>query len=55
MATKDASSGVDAEKQHVEHIEDEKLALENTNSVMTDDLSSDTPTEWDPKEEKKIV
>lgn len=55
MATKSATTGGDAEKQHVEHIEDQKLALENTNSVMTDDLSSDTPAEWDPKEEAKIV
>lgn len=55
MATKDAYSDVDAEKQHVEHIEEGKLALESTNSIMTDDHSSDTPAEWDPKEEKQIV
>ena len=55
METKGAPSSIDAEKQHVEHIEDEKLALENTNSVMTDDLSSDTPAEWDSTEEKRIV
>lgn len=54
MATKPASTS-SGEKPQVEMIEDQKLALENTNSVMTDDLSSDTPTDWDPKEEKKIV
>lgn len=55
MATKGAAVGTDAEQHHGEHIEDQKLALENTNSVMTDDLSSDTPADWDPKEEQKIV
>lgn len=54
METKPASTS-SGEKPQVEMIEDQKLALENTNSVMTDDLSSDTPTDWDPKEEKKIV
>lgn len=54
MATKAASTS-SGEKPQIDMIEDRKLALENTNSAMTDDLSSDTPTDWDPKEEKKIV
>lgn len=54
MAAKGASIS-SGEKPQVEMIEDQKLALENTNSVMTDDLSSDTSIDWDPKEEKKIV
>lgn len=52
---KAASTSSGGEKPQVDMIEDQKLALENTNSVMTDDLSSDAPSDWDLKEEKKIV